>query len=213
MRAAQFTARSANSRGLARNSRRLAVNSFVLCLPHRGRRGDRLRWKGQVQGPLAVVGVPRRELASVGGSRGRGTQRENCQSIAPSVATRHLPRMGGKVTKVFLARNSRRLRQFSRSPHWRLRHIIARSAHHCRRHIIDEVTSLPQAQPISRRRRIASAGRITSTIFCVISCKLARKAINRKTPVFSVNTGIFLVLSAVLKFRRAARSPAFPPSF
>ena len=55
-------------------------------------------------GPLAVEG------ASVGTAcGGRGTQRENCQSIAPSVATRHLPRRGGKVTKVFLARNSRRL--------------------------------------------------------------------------------------------------------
>ena len=35
MREAQFTARSANSRGLARNSRRLAVNSFVPPFPSR----------------------------------------------------------------------------------------------------------------------------------------------------------------------------------
>ena len=35
MRTAQFTARSANSRGLARNSRRLAVNSFVPPFPSR----------------------------------------------------------------------------------------------------------------------------------------------------------------------------------
>ena len=81
-------------------------------------------------GPLAVEG------ASVGTAcGGRGTQRENCQSIAPSVATRHLPRRGGKVTKVFFARNSRRLAVNS---------------------FVSPVPFTPRSRGISRRRHIAS---------------------------------------------------------
>ena len=117
-------------------SRAACGNSFVLCLPHRGR--------GTACG-------------------GRGTQRENCQSIAPSVATRHLPRGGGRVTKVFLVRNSRRLRQFIRSPvpligacatsFDRLRSTSLTKSHHCcaaTHHCAAHVSPVP-----SRRARAA----------------------------------------------------------